>query len=148
MSDGHGDSIRIPPERIVPIANETASSAKTIGAVFCFILGLVVFAGVQMVTNPGSFTDGTESTGGTIFGLGFWMIVLGGIAAKFIGNARRAAAAAKAATSTNVEYSFNLTGRMVVVADANSVPLPSRTFKISRKSRAMLLAVPRATVVD
>ena len=144
MSD---EPVRIPPERIVPIAKETSSSGKTVGSVFCFILGLVAICGVTMITNPSSLGDGPSDTTGTIVGLGFWMLVFGAIAAKFIGNARRANAAAAAAQSTNVEYSFNLTGRMIVVADANNVPLPSRTFKISRKSRAMLLAVPKAKVV-
>jgi hypothetical protein len=102
-----------------------------------------------MLTNPGSLSsDGNDSTGGTIFGLGFWMLIFGAFAAKFIGNARRASAASAAARSRNVDYSFHLTGRMIVVADANGAPLPNRTFKISRKSRAMLLAVPKATVVD
>ncbi len=142
------DSISIPPERLVPIATETSSSGKTIGSIFCFILGIVVIAGITMLTNPDSFDGNHDDAASTLLGVGFWILIFGAFAAKFIGNARRAGAAAAAAQSQNVAYTFHLTGRMIVAADANGAPLPSRTFRISRKSRAMLLAVPRAAVVD
>jgi hypothetical protein len=145
-----GESIGIPSERVVPIATEAASNAKTVGSVMCFFLGLFAIAGIGVLADRsgGSTTGRTMDGGSLVVGLGFWFIVIGAIASRYLGNAKRASAAVRAATSKTETYTFTLAGNLVVVANSAGVPLPDRSFKVSRKLRTMLVAVPRATVVD
>jgi hypothetical protein len=145
------DSIGIPRERVIPIATEAASNAKTVGSVMCFFLGLFVIAAIGIVADRsgGNTTTGRSMDAGSlVVGLGVWFLVLGAIANRFLGNARRATAAVRAASSTTEEYTFTLAGNLVIAANSAAVPLPDRSFKVSRRLRTMLLAVPRATVVD
>ena len=144
------EPIGIPPERVIPIASEAASNAKTVGSVMCFFLGLFVIAAIGIVADrsSGSTTGRTMDGGSLVVGLGFWFVVIGTIASRYLGNAKRATAAVRAAGSKNETYSFTLAGNLVVVANSAGVPLPDRSFKVSRQLRTMLVAVPRATVVD
>lgn len=143
------ESIRIPPERIVPVATEVASGAKTVAGVLGFFIVLFAIAAVgmlsdgQAVMSDGEVKDGSS----TAIGIGIWLIALAAIALKFIKTARRATAAAELA-KTNSGHEFVLSGKLIVVSAPGGIPEPHRSFKVSGKLRTMLLAVPQATVVN
>jgi len=125
------ESIGIPSERVIPIATEAASGAKTVGSVMCFFLGLFVIAGIGIVADRsgGSTTGRTMDGGSLVVGLGFWFIVIGAIANRYLGNAKRASAAVRAATSKTETYTFPLAGNLVVPANSPGVPFPDPPFK-------------------
>jgi hypothetical protein len=80
-------------------------------------------------------------------GVLFWALIVASIAMRYVKAARRALAAASRAQADPSSQWF-LSGRLVVGVDASGAPSPAVTFKISRKLRTMLLAVPPATVVE
>jgi hypothetical protein len=139
------ESISIPRERIEPVAKEAASANKTVAGVLGFIGGIFVLAAVTM---PGKESGGETDAVGAIIGTLIFVAIFGAFMLKFIRNARAATMAALAATSQTMEYTFTLSDRWVMVADSAGVPQPQRSFKVSRKLRKMLVAFPRATVVD
>jgi len=142
------DAIPIPGDRLAPIARQQSSSAKTVASIVCFFLALFTIAGIAMVAgnNSGSTTARTMEGGQTIAGVVVWFIVLGAVASHFLKAAKRSAEVARLAAG-NVGHLFFLNGRQITVADLTGTNLPHLTFKLSRKRRAMLVEMPRATVV-
>ena len=50
--------------------------------------------------------------------------------------------------ATDSKHTWRLSGKYIIGADPAGVPQPELTFKVNAKNRTMLLAVPRAEVVD
>lgn len=139
-----GDSISIPAVRIGPVATEAASSAKTVAAIWFFVIALVVVGSAGMAANgTGDERDPVQ----LVVGMLFWGMIVASIAMRYVKAARRATAAIARAQADPSSQWF-LSGKMIVGVDASGAPNPGVTFKISRKLRAMLLAVPQATVVE
>ena len=140
------ESIRIPPERIVPIATEAASNAKAVAGVLGFFLVLFAIAALGMPSDDKVAAGGTAYNAGRMVGGSLWFIVLGAITWSFIKKGKRATAAAELA-KTSSGYEFVLSGKEVLVMAPGGIPDPNRSFKVSGKLRTMLLAAPQATVV-
>jgi hypothetical protein len=139
-----GDSISIPAVRIGPVATEAASSAKTGAAIWCFAIAVLVLATIGIATDgTGTKQEPTQ----LIVGIVFWVLIVASIAMRYLKAARRASAAL-ARANTDPSSQWFLSGKMIVGVDASGAPNPQVTFKISRKLRTMLLAVPQATVVE
>jgi hypothetical protein len=139
-----GDSVQIPASRLEPIATEAASNAKSVAGVVFFLAVAIGCAAVGvMVDGSGGKEDGTAAAGG----MAFWALLIGAIAMRFVRTARAAGAAALRAKTDPTSHWY-LSGKMVVASDANGTPRPDLSFKVSNKLRQMLLAVPKATVVE
>ena len=136
-----GDSIPIPAGRIGPVATEAASAAKSIAGVVFFLAVIVMLIGAGMIT------DAKGDTAGTIGGMIFWSLLVASIGVRYAKAARRATAAGERAKADPASHWF-LSGRMIVGVDSAGAPSPALTFKISRKLRTMLLAIPAATVIE
>ncbi|NVB83230.1 MAG: hypothetical protein HOV81_32960 [Kofleriaceae bacterium] len=139
-----GDSISIPAVRIGPVATEAASGAKTVAAIWFFVIAMV------MVAAAGNASNGTADQHAPmqmVVGMLFWVLIFASIAVRYLRAARRATAAV-ARASADPSSQWFLSGKMIVGVDASGAPNPGVTFKLSRKLRTMLLAVPAATVVE
>lgn len=136
-----GDSIAVPAARVTPVATEAASNAKSIAGVIFFLAVVTAMIGLGIMSDPKA-----KAEDGVIP-----MFVMGGIIAsigmRYVRGARRASAALARAKADPSSQWF-LTGKLIVGTDSAGVPSPELTFKISGKLRAMLLAVPTATVVE
>jgi hypothetical protein len=148
------ESVEIPAERLPPVANDQASSSKTAAAVLIFVGALLCFAMVGALFDgelkpDKELTDSAEAAGDVVgFVIGIFLItglpaVFGFRAAR---NASRATRAGKLA-ATDPSYTWRLSGKFIFAADAAGVPRPELSFKINKKLRAMLMAIPRASVV-
>src|SRR5690606_34559438 len=60
-----------------------------------------------------------------------------------VGNASRATRAGNLAKQ-DPSYTWRLSGKYIIAADAAGAPHPELSFKLNRKLRTMLLALPRA----
>lgn len=149
------ESIQIPPERIPPVAKEAASGSKTIAGVLFFF---TVIAALAMF---GTLTDETRNErrrsgdsaeeAGRKVGEVIGVLLFAGLPALFaFRSARNASRATRsiALAASDQRYSFRLSGKHIITADPHGAPRPDLSFKISGKLRTMLLAVPRAEVVD
>ncbi|HEY5944087.1 MAG TPA: hypothetical protein VIV40_01285, partial [Kofleriaceae bacterium] len=124
-----------------------ASGSKSVAAVLLFFC--VIF-GIAMLGALGDDSDKTKDSAenaGRIVGMLLFAGVPGAFGFRAARNASRAGKAGKLAT-TEPSYSFRLSGKYIIVADGNGAPRPELSFKINRKLRTMLLAVPRAEVVE
>jgi hypothetical protein len=140
-----GETIPIPAPRVEPVALEAASRGKTVAAVLFFVAAVFVFAAVGMVLDGTS--NGGRGESSMVAGVLFWLVMIALVAMRFVKNAARATAAARRA-KVDPSSRWFLVGNTIVGGDSTGAPRPDLTFKISNKLRAMLLAVPRATVVD
>jgi len=147
------DVVQIPAERIPPIATEAASASKVIAAVLLslFVLACIAAAGVLTDGKHKSdrARDSAEAAGnavGTVIGV-FLIVGLPGIYGfRAARNASRATRAAGATADRG--YTWRLSGKFLIAADPAGVPHPELSFKINNKLRTMLLALPRAEVVN
>ena len=142
------ESIPIPSERIPPVATEAAGAAKNLAAVFLVFAAIVVLAGIGMAAE-GKPPSGDDDMGGgaMLFGLLFWLSIPSLLGLRFVRMARRATRAARLAAQDSAT-TWRLAGKLIVAADGAGVPRPEVSFKISQKLRTMLLAIPRAEVVE
>jgi hypothetical protein len=139
-----GSSISIPAVRIGPVATESATSAKVVAAMSFFAAVVLVLSTIGIATDvSGPKQQPMQLTVGILF----WVGIVGSIAMRYVKTARRALAAASRAHADASSQWF-LCGRMIVGVDVSGAPNPDVTFKISRKLRTMLLAVPPATLVE
>jgi hypothetical protein len=146
------DSISIPSERIPPVAREAASSAKTIAGVLgfvCVVLTIAMFSVVFDDKDDKTPTDSAERAGYKV-GKALSVVLFAGLPGLFAFRAaRRGSRATRAAdvASADPQTTWRLAGKLVV-AERGGAPVPELSFKISGTGRTMLLAVPRAEVVD
>ena len=137
------ESIEIPAERLQPVAADASSAGKAWAAGVLFfgaIFLIIAFAG------PPPDGSGDDRTTTIIGGLMF-VSLFGHLGYRFARNATRASRAGQLAKS-DPRYTFRLSGKYVITADEHGAPHPNLSFKVNRKLRTMLLAVPRASVVD
>jgi hypothetical protein len=133
-----GESIPIPATRIEPVATEAASAAKSIAGVVLFLAVIVLLIGAGMIS---------DDKGGTAAGMLFWAAIVGSIGWRHVKAARRATVAGRHAAADPASHWF-LSGRFIIGMDGAGAPNPALTFRISRKQRKLLIAVPAATVVE
>jgi hypothetical protein len=142
------ESISVPAERVP----DMSGSSKAVAGVLFFVAVICGFAamGVGGDEKTRSFTDNPSDTGektGMILGA----VALAGIPGLFgfraARNASRATRAAQIA-KTEPSYTWRLSGKYIIAADPAGVPHPELSFKVNAKNRTMLLALPRAEVVD
>ena len=143
------DSTEIPPERVPPIAEEMASNSKTYAGVLAFVAFVIAIA-LFGVNAEDVETKGTAESSELVA-----IVIVGGLMTYVpvhfvIRHARNAARAGRAArlASTDASYAWRLSGKYLIGADAGGIPRTDLTFKINGKLRRMLLAFPRAEVVD
>ena len=132
------DSVAIDNVNVAHVARETAENAKTGGAILSVFLGLLA---VAMLFGTTSTSDG----GTLIAGYALWAAILGVPVSRYFGTARRAGRAI-AAIDASSPHEFFLSDRMIVAVDPGGALCPDMSFKISKKLRATLLAVPRASI--
>ena len=142
------ESIAIPAERIPPVAKDQSGTSQAIAGV----LGFVALAfGVAVISSPGEASPGESAAydagffAGVIIGMAIIVGLPGLFAFRSARNAKRATRAAGLAQS-DPSYRWSLADRWIVAVDGAGIPRPELSFKISRKLRTMLLAVPRAEV--
>jgi hypothetical protein len=131
------ESVPIDHTNVASVARETAANAKLFAALLIAVAGLFVVAAATMKHKHG--------VGAAIGGIGFWVVVFGGFGARFLRQARRAEGAIRLVESRS-PHQFFLSDRMIVVASDAGALRPEMSFKISKRLRSMLLAVPRASV--
>jgi hypothetical protein len=144
------ESIPIPAERVPPIASEMASSSKTVAGVLFFVAVICVFAAMATMSDERKDRYRDEDPAHAAGGLVGSTLIAGLpllFAFRSVRNASRATRAGKLA-STDSTYTFRLAGKFIIAADGAGVPHPAQSFKINQKLRTMLLALPRAEVVD
>lgn len=146
------ESISIPAERVPPVASDMASSSKTVAGVLGFVTLIVAVAVISVIADDKHevIRDSAEAAGyhvGQWIGFMLFVGLPGLIAFRAARNASRAGRAGTLA-KTNPSYTWQLAGKYVIAADAAGAPHPELSFKINEKLRTMLLAVPRAEVVD
>jgi hypothetical protein len=148
------ESIPIPSERIPPIATDSSSSSKSVGGVLMFVFVIVALAMFSAVfetdkaeNEPKNSAERAGHKVGTFIALVLFPAIPGWIGFKAIRNASRATKAA-AAAQREPTMVWRLSGKLVIAADATGTPRPDLSFKISASGRKMLLAVPRAEVID
>jgi hypothetical protein len=140
------DSIAIPAERIPPIATDMSGTSQAIAGVLFFVA--LVF-GVAVIGAPAEMPTGESGAYDAGFIAGFILaaVIAVGVPGWFgFGSARNASRATRAAAlaKSDPSYTWTLAGKWIIAADGAGVPRPELSFKISRKLRTMLLAVPRA----
>jgi hypothetical protein len=148
------ESIPVPPERIPPVANDMSGSSKVVAGVLFFVTIIIAIAMLGALgedkAKTRQFGDSAEEAGYKV-GQVIAVILFAGVPAWFAfrsaRNASRATRAAKLAAS-DAKYTWRLSGKYIIGADPAGVPQPELTFKVNAKNRTMLLAVPRAEVVD
>jgi hypothetical protein len=143
----HVESIEIPAERVPPVATDASGAAKNVAAVVFFIMFIFVVAAIGVMTGGSTKSSGETDGVSLAFGMLFWVGLFAFIGFRFARNASRATRAANLA-KTDPRYTWRLSGKHVIAADGAGVPRPDVSFKINGKLRTMLLAVPRAEVVD
>lgn len=139
------ESIEIPAERVPPVAKDTASSAKSIAAVLFFVAAIFAIAALGSVGDDMEPDEGSAHAAGRVVGALLFAGIPALVAYRFARNASRATRAAATAAS-GASYTWRLSGKQIIAADAAGVPSFDRSFKVSRKNRTMLLALPRAEV--
>jgi hypothetical protein len=145
------ESVAIPGERIAPIALETASNSKSVAAVLGFLFVLMTIAMFSVIgddTKDDKPADSAERAGymvGKALSVFLFAGVPGLLAVRIARSASRATRAAEVAKG-DPATTWYLSGRLVI-ADRSGTLRPELSFKISRKSRTMLLALPRADVI-
>ena len=144
------ESIPIPADRVPPVATDMSSSSKVIAGVlffFAVVFGLAGMGALSEEPEYGEVPKNAAENAGRVIGI----LLVGGLPAIFgFRAARNASRATRAATLAKTEpgYSWRLAGRWIVVADNGGAPRPELSFKINGKLRTMLLAVPRAEVIE
>lgn len=150
------ESIAVPAERVPPVASDMASSSKTLAGVLLFFCAIMAIAMIGGLADGKTFgaddppTDSAEATGnavGVIIGIALVAGLPGWFGFRAARNASRATRAGNLAKS-DPSYTWRLSGKYIIAADAHGAPRPELSFKVNRKLRTMLLAVPRAEVVD
>jgi hypothetical protein len=146
------DSIQIPGERLVPIARDTASNAKSVAGVLGFVFVIMTIAMFSVLgddKDASKSTDSAERTGHAV-GRVLGVLIVAGLPGLFAFRAaRRGSRAARAAEVAAADplTTWQLAGKLIV-AERAGIPQPQLSFNVSGKSRTMLLAVPRAEVID
>lgn len=138
------ESIEIPASRVPPVATDAASASKVWAGVLLFF-GVLFVIGV--VAGPPEQTGAETDPVSMLLGGGILAGVVGFLGFRFVRNASRATRAA-ALAQTEQRFTWWISGKHIVAADQHGAPRPELSFKISGKLRTMLLAVPRADVVD
>src|SRR5262249_33907175 len=90
--------------------------------------------------------DSAEASG-RVVGILLVMALPGSFGYRYARNAARATRAGALAKS-DPSFTFRISGKYIITADSGGAPRPNLSFKINQKQRTMLLAVPRAEVVD
>jgi hypothetical protein len=142
------DSIPIPAERVPPIAKDQSGTSQAIAGVIGFIavaLAVAVFSAPSEAPPGESAAYDAGFFAGIVIGMALMVGLPGLFAFRSARNAKRATRAA-ALASSDPSYRWSLADRWIVAVDAAGIPHPELSFKISRKLRTMLLAVPRAEV--
>jgi len=147
------ESIPVPSERVPPIATDMAGSSKVIAGVLAFVCVICAIAMLGALSDNKASrrpSDSAEAAGyqvGQIIGV----LLFAGVPAYFAfrsgRNASRATRAAQVA-KTEPTYTWRLSGKYIIAADPAGVPRPELSFKVNGKNRTMLLALPRAEVLD
>ncbi len=123
--------VALPPERVVPVARQTAAFARIIASILAFALGMsllvLVFEGVSL-------------------GMVAWFLILAPATIRFASHARRAGAVVYLASDA-VAHSFALHGSYITVHAPDGSPLPHLAFPISGRRCKELLEIPRATLL-
>jgi hypothetical protein len=139
--------IELPANRLAPIARRTASNAKTVGAILMFFWALFLIAGIAMAFGDAeSFGGRGADRSSTILGLVVWLGGLALVAHAYLKRAMRATTVAALATADK-GHVFTIDGKDVFTADMVGVVQAQLTFRVSKASRAELVAIPQATVV-
>jgi len=147
------ESISVPAERIPPVASDMASSSKVAAGLLGFLALIAAVASLSVLGDDKHhevIRDAAEAAGynaGTVIGCLLFVGLPGWFGFKAARNASRATNAARLA-QTNPSYTWQLADKYIIAADAAGVPHPELSFKVNGKLRTMLLAVPRAQVVD
>jgi hypothetical protein len=134
------EPIALPPAAVAQAATSVESTAKSVAALVFWLDGLFALGAIAMTTRE------PRDLGTMVFGFGFWVVLLTWCGLRFVRRARVAGVAGRIAT-TDASTTWLLQDRMIVAVDAAGIPAPARSFKISRKLRAVLTAVPSARVV-
>jgi hypothetical protein len=144
------ESIPIPADRVPPVATDMSSSSKVIAGVLFFFAVVFGFAGLGALSEEPARDEAPKNSAesaGRVIGI----LLFAGLPAIFgFRAARNASRATRAATLAKTEpgYGWRLAGKWIVVADNAGAPRPELSFKINGKLRTMLLAVPRAEVIE
>lgn len=134
--------IPIPSERVATIAAGVSSSRKTAAALV--ILAALLFGiGIVGVAYDGG--SGDQSRGSLIGGMAFWLAVLALLGRWFWTKAARATQLGQLAADPT--WTLVLDDRTIVPVDGNGVRRLDKSFKVSARQCAVLVAAPRAQVV-
>jgi len=151
------ESIKVPSERIPPVAKDMSGTSKSVAGVLLFVTAILLITSIAfaMGDTPPEFDrpapkDSAEAAGeaaGTVivFGLFAGLPFLFGFRAAR--NASRATRASKVAAS-DPSYTWRLSGKYIIAADGAGVPRTEVSFKVNGKIRTMLLALPQAELVQ
>ena len=146
------ESIQVPSERVPPVATDMASSSKVAAGVLAFVTVIVLFAIMGMVSDkPRKYSGDSAYDAGQRTGEVIGFLLIAGLPALFaFRSARNASRATRAGVvaKTDPKYTFRLSGKYMIAADGAGVPHPELSFKVNGKNRTLLLALPRAEVVD
>jgi len=123
--------VALPPERVVPVARQTAAFAKAVATILAFAVGMSLLALVA---------DGMS------LGLFAWFVVAIPATLHFASQARRAGAVAHLASDA-VTHSFALHGSYITVHAPDGSALPHLAFPISGRRCKELTEIPRATLL-
>lgn len=144
------ESIQVPAERIPPVASDMAGTSKAVAGVLLFFASVFALAmlGVFLGENPENpVPEGSAEAAGYWAGAAIALGLVGGVPALFgfraVRNASRATRAGNLAKQ-DPSYTWRLSGKYIIAADAAGAPHPELSFKLNRKLRTMLLALPRA----
>jgi len=148
------ESIKVPSERIPPVAKDMSSSSKSVAGVLLFLTGIVLIMVIATLGGdapPGNdglapAKDSAEAAG-QVFGFALIAGIPFMFGFKAARNASRATRAAKLA-GTDPSYSWRLSGKFIIATDGAGVPRPEVSFKVNGKIRTMLLALPQAEIVN
>lgn len=146
------ESIPVPAERIPPVASDAASGSKTAAGLLifaCVIIAIAMLGVLADGTHHEQVRDSAEAAGynaGQVIAFLLFAGLPGWFGFRAARNASRATRAARAVSDRS--FTWRLSGKYIIAADAGGAPRPELSFKVSGKLRTMLLAVPRAEVVD
>jgi len=146
------ESIQVPAERVPPVASDMAGSSKVIAGVLFFVAAICAIAMFGALTEgtPDRPRDSAEAAGfkvGQVIGVMLFAGLPAWFAFRSARNASRATRAGNVAKA-DPSYTFRLSGKYMIAADGAGVPHPELSFKVNGKNRTMLLALPRAELVD
>lgn len=134
------ESIQLPAESVEQAATSVISSGKSSLAMWFWMNGVFVLAAIAILLRE------TKDFGTMLGGLAFWGVVLAFLTRRPWKRVKTARAAQLAAKTERLTWL--LSDRLIVAVNERNIPVADLSFKISRGTRQLLLAVPQARLVE